>query len=649
MKFSWQLVNNFLKIQEIKFKEIEDKLILSGIEIDNIIELNNDKILDLSITTNRKEINSALSLAREISIVTNLKMNLIPIKLNLTEETINQFNYTSYTHINYSRTHIIDEKINTRTPKWIVNQLQINEIEPKHTLEDIQKYIKIKWGQTFNIIKITNLDKLTLEYKLKDYQDTISSLINKNKFQKSRLQLISFQSDEQKIKKSFSNYDNNEFYENYYIDSIKIINTVYKNTTGKYKEIYKLLNFPIKEINLKQNTIHRWLGSTENKKTKFLGKSKTIEVLERLRFSPKYVKTKKLFTLQIPTYRSHDLQRDIDIIEEIGKIYEFKNFHSTYKKSIKKGNKSVNLLHMKNIRRTLRYLGFNETINCSLTINNYYKKDILKICNPINKEQKELRKNIIEGLIENYKYNIRYSDKNLFIFEIGKIFKRNKEKNCFLESKHLGGLIYTREYSRQNWLEKPQGIQILHVKGLIELFLEKINAEVKLKYLNNEVQSNSISPLLIQSNQIGIYNIKNNQIIGIIGELSHNNLSKNQKKSSRVYLFEINTEELINCIVQKNHLSYRHKEYSDYPSIVRDISLTLKKDEHVQKIQEELNNLNEPLIESIKIFNEYKTQNINQQRSIGVRITYRSFKKTLSSNDIKNVSVKIDKIIGEMM
>nr|YP_009396697.1 Phenylalanine-tRNA ligase beta subunit [Vertebrata australis]ARW65883.1 Phenylalanine-tRNA ligase beta subunit [Vertebrata australis] len=645
MKFSWQLINNFIKVQETKFKEIEDTLILSGIEIENIEEINDDKILDLSITTNRKEINSAFSLAREICILTNTKMKVIPIKLKLKEQVKSQLIDRKNTQVNYIRIHIISEKIDIKTPQWILNQLKLNEITEENTLKNIQKYIQIKWGQTFNIITIEDSKKVTLENKLKAYQKIIKSVINKKKVHHQKLQLIIFTTEEQEIERNFNNYDKNEFYENYYIDTLKIIKTIYKDTIGKYQENYRIFKLTKHKINLKQNTINQWLGSIKNQQIKFLTVTNTKKILGKLLFSPEYIRTKKLFTLQIPSYRSHDLKRDIDIIEEIGKIYGFKNFHSLPKNNKNTGNRSKNLINVKNIREALRNLGINEVINCSLTLNKYYKKNTLTIHNPISKDQKELRTNIAEGLIKNYQHHIKYSTKNLFIFEIGKTFQREKHTNNFLEKKHLGGLICATEYSRQSWLEKPTEIQLLHVKGLIKLFMKKINAKVKLQYILNTTKKHSISELLIKSNQIGIYDTKSNNIVGIIGELSQKNLIKPQKKLHRVYLFEMNLKDLIKCITLKKHLNYRKKLYSEYPSIVRDISVLVKKNEYVKDIKEKIYNIDYKFIESVKIFNEYTKDTISQERSIGIRITYRSFEKTLTTKDIKEINRKIDNIL----
>nr|YP_009122310.1 phenylalanine--tRNA ligase beta subunit [Vertebrata lanosa]AJH66068.1 phenylalanine--tRNA ligase beta subunit [Vertebrata lanosa] len=648
MKFSWQLINSFIKIEENKFKEIENKLVLSGIEIDNTKKSNHDKILDLSITANRKEINSAFGLAREISIITNINMKVIPIKLKLTKDTIDKLIHNENTNLNYIRIHITYEKIEIKTPQWILSQLRINKTKEGSTLENIQKYIQIKWGQTFNIVKTTSSKELILGDKIKSYSKLINSLIDKNKGNDHRLQLIIFTVEQQNIQKNSRSYSNDEFYENYYIDSLKIINTIYKNTLGKYQENYKVFKLTKKHVSLKQSTINQWLGSITSDKIKFLEITNTTKILKRLQLSPRYIRAKKLFTLQIPEHRSHDLKRDIDIVEEIGRIYEFKNFYSACENNKNKGSKSITSINVNHIRATLRNLGLNEVINFSLTINKSHKTNILGIHNPVSKEQKELRKNVAEGLIKNYEHHIKYSNKNLLIFEIGKIFKKDRNANYFLERKHLGGLIYTTEYGRRNWLEKPKKIQLLQAKGIIKLFMEKINAKVKLKYISNTVKEHSISHLLIKGSQIGILDTKSSKIMGVIGELSQQSLDRNQKKFGNVYLFEINLSSLLNSIKLKTHLDYSRKRYSDYPSVIRDISLIIKKNKHIQEIREKINKINHKFIESIKIFNEYTKNRPSEERSIGIRITYRSFKKTLTVKDLKNINNEIDKVINSL-
>ncbi|MFI3211680.1 MAG: hypothetical protein R3Y64_11610, partial [Peptostreptococcaceae bacterium] len=499
MKFSWQLTNNFLQIQEQFFETIKNNLILSGIEVEDINELTNDKILDLSITTNRKEINSAFSLAREISSITDKQINIKPIKFHLNQNIKYSSKRKNHTCLQYLRIHTIDQPLQEKLPAWISYQLELQGKYKTHILKNIQEYIKIKWGKTFEIITIDEYNNIISENNIEQYEHLIKLFLVKyiNQKKDKSLTLIIFITEQYIEKTHLHQYDINEFFENYYIDSMNNIKELNKFTIGKYYEIHEPHIPKNNNITLEKQTLNNWLGSVNKRRTKFLTREQITKILIQLKFFPNYIKAKKSFTIQVPSYRNHDLINDIDIIEEIGRLYQFKNFYNNYIYNKKIGKKSVNLIKINKIRKTLRDLGINEVINCSLITSQQNTHKPINIYNPITEEQKILRTNIASSLIKNYEYNNKYSNKNLLIFEIGKTFYKNTENNTYIEKKSLGGLIHSKTYNQYKWSEKSCGINLFQMKGIIELFLIKINSKSFLTNITtNKATNDSINWIL---------------------------------------------------------------------------------------------------------------------------------------------------------
>lgn len=644
MKFSWQLTNSFLNINEKNFKEIESKLILSGIEVDSVTESQKDTIIDLSITANRKEINCSLSLAREISILTNTSIKIKPIALGLRKNKLHSRQIQRPVHINYIRVNVLDEKKYTRTPDWLLEFLKTYNQDTTNTIEDVQKYITIKWGETFNIIRCTNVHNQLIEDKLeKDKEFILSTLYKyKNQVSNNKVTLLIFKTERYVNNNNFLSYDQSIFYENYYLNTMTIIKTITQCTIGKYYENYEeSAQINSGRIKVQQKTLNNWLGSTESKKIKFLKVQKTIEILKNLLLFPVYIQGRKIFIVEIPKHRSHDLRRDIDIIEEIGRLYEFKNFYSTHNYNISLGYKSNNFKKINDIRTILRSLGLNEVINCSLTNNIHDSGNQIDIYNPITQEQTELRTSITESLIKNYIHHTKYSNTNILIFEIGKIFHKNNELNSYSEKKHLGGLVYAPIYSRSSWLQKPAAISLFHTKGLIELFVYKTGAEVYMEEISADNEYYIIKDKVKISSAIGIYSKKNNRLLGTLGELKQKYLKQYHNKNHKIYLFEFELTEFINTIQAKRHLAYNKKVYSAYPSITRDISIRIKNETYIRKIKSQIESINRKFIECVEIFNEYEKYDITnllKERFIGIRITYRSTDKTLNTADIKSIN-----------
>nr|YP_009394437.1 Phenylalanine-tRNA ligase beta subunit [Leptosiphonia brodiei]ARW62999.1 Phenylalanine-tRNA ligase beta subunit [Leptosiphonia brodiei] len=646
MRFSWQLTNSFLKMPHKNFQKILNKLILSGIEVDKIENMTNDKILDLNITTNRKEINSAFSLARELSILTNNKIQIKRVKFNLDTRSMNKL------HLNYVRIQIIDDELNQSTPQWILEHLKIKGETICNNLENIQKYIYSKWGTTFKIIKMNEIDQSVFSNNIDGSKITIKQIIQKQKTLKTSrpIKILVF-STEQKLRKSSDiDYDVNEFYENYYSDSINIIKDSLRCTVGKYYEYYKNFIPENNTISIGKNTLNNLLGSSEKTKIKFLENQKIREILKNLKFLPKYIKEKKIFIINTPKYRKHDIKHKIDIVEEIGKIHEFQNFYNKYKYKKLTGKKSEKFVKINKIRRVLRNIGLNEVINSSLANNSLDINKSIKIHNPINEEQKHLRNNIIDSLISNYIHHKKYTDENLLIFEIGKTFQKKNLEHKYIEAKSLGALIYAPKYHRKDWREKPNLMSIFHAKGILELFLEQINADIYLDKLDKK--NDSISNILKKNNIIGIYNKKNHKLIGILGEINNELIKLNRNNNEKVYIFEIKLDKLISTTKIKNHLNYSKKLYSEYPSITRDISIPMSRYQNIDTIKNKIVCMNKEIIESIEIFNEYKTieshEDSQRSRFVGIRIKYRSLYKTLNTEDIRNIDNQLSYIMNSI-
>nr|YP_009398345.1 Phenylalanine-tRNA ligase beta subunit [Thaumatella adunca]ARW67531.1 Phenylalanine-tRNA ligase beta subunit [Thaumatella adunca] len=652
MKFSWKLINSFINLKDINFNEFQEKLTLAGIEIESIEnkEEIEDQIIDLSITSNRREIFSTLSLAREISIILNKPLKLFPIKL-LNKNNINYETYSHQTFIKFIRIHKMNNLSFNKTPEWLINTLNINQIKHNHLLNNIQEYIYIKWGETFQILNDNNMNEI------KNFKEIFKSFNTRNAIKTNyrnnnnlcnSITIMFTISQEINIKNQFQYINNSiDYYENFYIDAIKLISTL---TTCTINKSYNLYNEKIELnniINIKKNDINTVLGNTKNKQFNFLSSKNILNILQQLKFFPLYNKAIQTFTVTIPIYRKHDITRQIDVIEEIGRIYQFKYFFKQIRKNNKKGNKSTTSLKIKKIRYTLRHLGLHEVITSSLTNT---QNNSITLYNPITNEQKNLRHTILENLVENYLYNIKYENKNIEIFEIGKIFKKNK-KNKYIEKKYLGGLIYNKEYIRPKWSEKPKNINFFHVKGILETFLEQINAYVILKNIseNNEIENiHNNTHLLKKNHRLGIYNKNNQNFIGVIGEL---NTIKITKKRKHIYIFEIDIEELNKAMIKNHHLNNIIKVYSNYPSITRDISIKLKQNTNINKIKENILKTNPLLIESVEIFNEYYGKEKRKEsiaRFVGLRIIYRAQNRTLNTDDIQYIETNLKQITQQI-
>nr|QCI07302.1 Phenylalanine-tRNA ligase beta subunit [Leiomenia cribrosa] len=678
---------------------------MAGFEIETIIDQPQiqDKTIDINITANRSDSTCIVGLAREISSILNCKL----LNNNIYQEKyLNQNICTPIYNLpknNIISDSIIDIRYNTinnlkqkTSPLWLKKRLQGCGIKPQNIVNDLVNYINIKWGQNIEAFDLDKIAKNTLQDK-KSNQLEFEELNTKEKI----LELLGFHNSYLLSNVSILKYNNQalsilgiESNYNFYCDtttsSIIIINKIYKpayihNIISKnnvkteistkhlkgiirtdflnaYEEIINLfVNLnpesilgPItqysekpyikeKTINIHENEIYNILG-----KTKSINQEEIINILTSLNFKPQYKNC--IFSLRIPEYRDRDINRPIDIIEEISRIHGFQKFVDKIPKNNKQGKISNTIILIKKIRYILKNIGLHEVINYSLEkpykyqLFNYNKNILLY--NPLLEEQSQLRDSLIPNIINVIKYNKKNQNLAFECFEIGKIFNRNNNEQI-----NMVLTIGNPSYSRSIWSEKNKSMNWFQAKGILEDFFEKLQVNIEWHKLENTqnkfIYNQDLKKISHPHRKAILLNSINQKKIGIFFQLN-TKLKHELNIDYELYVCEINIYNLIQSIVYKNHLDFNFINYSNYPSVKRDISLALTKDESAYEIKKYILSKKNPLIESVEIFNEYIKTNISQiknNRLTGFRITYRSNTRTLNDQDIKNIDLEINNLL----
>nr|WCH56414.1 phenylalanine-tRNA ligase beta subunit [Hypnea sp.] len=652
-------------------------------ELNTIFKIQNFKIINKDIKTNRDK--GAIQL-ESINIKQHefINKNLSDIKLTIIQN--------------------IQLK---KSPEWLIHRLKACDITPENTLYNIVKYINIKWGQDIEIFDLGQLDNQ--QFKIESI--TINSIdshhilrhdnnrkiinlasINKNTF----LETLSYKD---KIVSLFGIKSNTEFYCNYNTSSILIVGHVckpdyiqkttrllkYKTEKSQkhikglsrndflqaYKETIDLIDkftshstnsalrykwhAPYSKLNnilIDIQKIRHILGPIHEQKE--LTTQKIIDILNKLNFQPQ--NNNNILKITVPEHRSLDIKRPIDIIEEIGRIYGFNHFIDRLPQNKSLGHSSKTTILLKKIRNILRHLGLYEVIHDSFeNIDNKTSGINISLYNPLQKDQTCLRYYLIYNLINTLKYNNKQNNVFMECFEIGKIFEQQlsltDDRRLYHETIHLAGVIGKTNFSRRLWSEKGKELSWFQAKGLLETLFEQIHTKIEWTTSKNLTVKQNYKEL----NQIChphrfavLLNPITQTTIGIFGELN-TKYSRQINKNQHNYIFELDLLELIKSININKHLSYIFKTYSHYPSVTRDICVTLNKNTNVDSIQKILLSHNTKFINSVKILNEYYLKdNIQGLRNISFRLTYRSHSKTLEDNDIQNIDKKLNKVLNNI-
>jgi len=314
-------------------------------------------------------------------------------------------------------------------------------------------------------------------------------------------------------------------------------------------------------------------------------------------------------TLRVPSWRQ-DVRLPEDLIEEVGRIYNYNRLKPTYLKGILKPVELPKGLYWEDkIKNILVAADMTEVYNYSFYSENDLKafgfdpKDHYRLKNPLNPEQEYLRKSLIPLMIKNVSFNSDFSE-SISIFEIGNVFFPGKDLPK--EKKMVAGVFWGGEA----YFAAKAALDLLLVKGLnIEKFLfEVVEQKTFLK--------------------------ANNRIIGqlyILPEV----VKKYYKIKKQVAYFELELIKLINLASEKTSFI----KPSHYPAIIRDLSFFIPRDVRYVDVEKEIKE-SSPLIQEIELFDIYQREG---KVSLAIRITFQSRERTLEAKEVDEIIKRISR------
>ena len=623
MKISWHYLNELIDLKELNILEVTEKLTLAGLEVENIHydkEIH-DTIFDISITTNRPDLKGFINIATELSAILTKPLKIEEIKLQLFPKD-NPYIIKDLTLQN------IDSSSNKYLHKL--------NIETKDISLNIINFINLKWGQKIKAYQLEYINK-----------NVIEQLCNNNNI------------------KYIDQYNIKHIGKNKKINFFVLINHQRYNcySLHAYEEIFRTLKVRKEQITQAAREHHPSHINTKNinsitcevdKINKILGPinktsyhcriNKIVDILQKLNIQANV--THNHIKINIPQERIDDLQYAVDIAEEVGRIYGFTHFIDKLP-FFEDTNTNSNLSWFKNkTRRILRSMGLHEVITSSFQETNTTRN--FSIINPINKDFATLRNNLLENLINLKIDNLHQNNPNFEIFEIGTVFNKNQLEKTQKESINLAFILGNLSFNQQTWQTEKNSLTWYQAKGQVEEIFEKLHIPIiwstkkKVLFLVNNL-SKYIHPTR------SIYINYNNLTIGIFSQLNYR-IYNNKIFNKDIYFFEGNIQQLVNNITKQNHLQYIYLPYPNYPKTTRDFSIEIEPNFSIQNIYQaikSLKNTKKYIIESIDIMNEYF--NKNNDRTICLRISYRSFCKTLTHTEIEIIEQALQKIIISSM
>ena len=271
-------------------------------------------------------------------------------------------------------------------------------------------------------------------------------------------------------------------------------------------------------------------------------------------------------------------------------------------------------------------LGLNETLSYILIndkdVHKYTNDSFeeLRLLDPMTEERNTLRYSLIPSLYKIYEYNKAHYTKDVCIYEIGKGFWKRDELRG--EDKKLCALM-TGEYYLG--LNNKKQVDFYIIKGVAEEVLDYLGYGNRYSFVLPKETLKEFHP-----GQVAEINV-NGEVIGVIGRI-HPEISK-----EAVYVLEINLDKLLAKKVGK----MKFKEISIYPTVNKDIAVTLDKNITSDEVAKVIKKAAGNLLISSKLFDVYTSESLGDKKSMAYSLTFGSNTKTLTDEEINPILEKI--------
>lgn len=336
--------------------------------------------------------------------------------------------------------------------------------------------------------------------------------------------------------------------------------------------------------------------------------------------------------LTIPPYRV-DVKREVDVIEEILRVYGYNHIKldNKFNVSVANSSKFEDYKVQNIIANMLVSMGFYETMANSLTsdfshlTNEILEEQNINILNPLSKDLSVMRQSLLFSGLENISFNLNRKNENLKFFEFGKTYR--KKNNKILENKHLSIFIVGNR-TQESWVNPSKKVDFFYSKGILESILNKLGLNFQTQALKTDVFTEAIS-----------YQINKKQCIKL-GRLS-TKVTQKFDVSEDVMFADIDWDALLQ---ESSQHKFTSQEIPKFPEVRRDFALLL--DEHIsfKEIEDIAYKVDRKLLQQVNLFDVYEGKNLPEgKKSYAVSFIFRDQYKTLTDKQVDKLMAKLQK------
>ncbi|MDZ4835639.1 MAG: phenylalanine--tRNA ligase subunit beta [Candidatus Melainabacteria bacterium] len=414
----------------------------------------------------------------------------------------------------------------------------------------------------------------------------------------------------------------------------------------------------------------------------------SVKFLASLGFTadPQDVKPDQI-TVSVPSFRRQDVTREIDLIEEVCRLFGYDNLPEAMPRSSTSPQRQDRLIN--DLRNGLSAQGLSEAWLGSLTgdedlssaINSSngaeHSKDNgsgaqksestaanasqIRVLNPLSKDHQVLRQSLIPGLVDAVKYNHDRGIKDVWLFETGRSYEKAADKardkwNTGVQEKHLvGGIIAgtlanqvtKSEKQKDKVVSKPtlqETVDFFRMKGVVENVLQAAGIPTKrLRFYKTASNPSFMHPYRVCQIAVApadkfprdIEGKLEDKVVrlGFIGELNPKYLAEHDMREA-AFVFELDIEQ-----ISKNRVEKTFKEPAQTPSVTRDLTIDLQEEVPQSAVVSVIEASGGAALTEVELVSTYQLEEGVQ--SLSYRLTFQDREKTLTADELDKSLAKV--------
>lgn len=662
MKISYNWLGELVELS-LKPKELGERLTMAGLAVEAVEPAGDDFLLDIDLTSNRPDALSHIGVAREAAIVCGTSLKPREAALSESDEPAEAL----------AAVEILDPDLCPRyaarivrgvrvgpSPAWLIERLEAIGQRPVNNIADITNYVMFEMGQPTHAFDLNLLDDRRIIVRRARAGERLRTLDGVERELNSNMLVIADRDRAVAVAGVMGGEDTeinsrttDVLIESAYFTPSSIRQTARAlglSTEASYRfergadyeaqaraadrvaglvaEIAggrvtrgvidehprKITREPVR---LRESRVERLTGLK-------VDVEKSAEILRRLGFEVELLRDKEELLATAPSFRV-DIAREEDLVEEVARHTGYDLIEVTLPAWSGLGNFLPGEARRRRAQTVLTGLGFDEAVSFSFVNgerDRLFRPDAVEavgLSNPIDVNESEMRVSLVTGLLDALQRNFNHGNRDVKLFELGRVFESQGEGERPLE-REMMGLVLSGEVAPESW-RGNRPVDFYDLKGAVENTFAAMNISgftierARVEYLH--------------PGQSAVF-IREGQEFARFGRL-HPRVASQYKFRQHVFVGEIEFGRLLEVASD----AVRYSALPRLPVSTRDVSALVPEQVMWGEIERAVRELGIAEIVSVQIFDMYKGKGVPEGfRSLAFRVTYRGDGVTLTDEEV---------------